>query len=78
MVISKFLRQETWIFYHPIQKLNDHMMNDMSSICSQNKVEVDNGPYHNLVILYCLYNDEKNHHIVGYNARHLDLKHACK
>jgi hypothetical protein len=54
------------------------MMNDMSSVCSQNKVEVENGPYHNLVILYCLYSDEKNHLIVGYNARHSDLRHACK
>jgi hypothetical protein len=78
MVRSKFLGQENWIIYHPIQKLSDHMMNDMSSICSQNKVEVDNGPYHNLVILYRLYSDEKNHLIVGYNAKHSDLRHACK
>jgi hypothetical protein len=28
--------------------------------------------------LYHLYSDEKYHLIVGYNARHSDLRHACK
>jgi hypothetical protein len=78
MVRSKFLGQENWIDYHPIQKQSHQMTNDMSSICSQNKVEADSGPYHNLVILYRLYSDEKNHHIVGYSVRHSDLRHACK